>query len=132
MTTKKAKKIYSTNTEALQAAISGAEGRATARTLSAQNANNALEEVVFDVLRRMPKKYLAGCRATVHASNERLPQAYKYRAESTQAHFVHDGKGWLLESVERETLVQKAVRYGVELVLTDDAKQYILDRCAFV
>jgi len=132
MTTKKTKKIYSTDTEALQAAISEAEGRATARTLSAQSANDALESVVYDVLRRMPKKALAGCRATVHASNERLPRAYKYRAESTQAHFVHDGKGWLLESVERDTLVQKSTRYGVELVLTDDAKKYIIDKCAFV
>ena len=132
MATKKAKKIYSTNTEALQAAISEAEGRATARTLSAQNANDALEEVVFGILRRMPKKYLVGCRATVHASTERLPRAYKYRAESTQAHFIHDGKGWLLESVERDTLVRMAVRYGVELVLTDAAKQYIIAQCEFV
>ena len=106
--TKKAKKIYSTNTEAIQAAISEAEGRATARTLSAQNANDALESVVYDVLRQMPKKVLAGCRAIVHASTERLPRAYKYRAESTQAHFVHDGKGWFLDSVERDTLVQRA------------------------
>lgn len=132
MATKKAKKIYSTNTEALQAAISEAEGRATARTLSAQNANDALEEVVFSVLHRMPKKHPVGCRATVHASTERLPRAYKYRAESTYAHFVHDGKGWLLESVERDTLVQRAVRYGVELVLTDDAKKFIIDQCTFV
>lgn len=132
MATKKAKRIYSTDTEALQAAISEAEGRAAARTLSAQNANNALEEVVFSVLHRMPKKYLAGCRATVHASTERLPRAYKYRAESTQAHFIHDGKGWLLESVERDTLAQKSVRYGVELALTDEAKKYIIAQCEFV
>lgn len=132
MTTKKAKKIYVTDTEALQAAITETEGRATARTLGAEEAGHRLDQVVYNLLRSMPKKYLAGSKAVVHASTERLPQAYKYSADSTKARFEHDGKGWVLVEVVRDRLVQKSARYGVELSLTDTAKGWLVDSLAFV
>jgi hypothetical protein len=131
--TKKATKIYSTDTEKLNAAIIEAEGRATARTMNAEYVDSKLFYVVNRYLNGLPKKALTGTRATVHASTEKLPSSYKYRAESTQAEFLHDGKGWVLVSVWRGTLRQSsAAKEGVELELTDTAKEWLLDSLKFI
>lgn len=132
MTKKTAKKIYAHDTEALQAAITEAEGRATARTLGAEDAADRLDDVACNALRDMPKKRLAGCRAVVHASTERLPNAYKYRADSTKAVFEHDGKDWVLVDIRRDGLVPRSVRFGVLLELAEAAKEWIVDSLAFV
>lgn len=129
---KKTAKINAHDTEALQAAITEKEGRASARTLSAEDAADRLDRVVYNALHNMPKKYLAGCRAIVHASTERLPNAYKYRADSTKAVFEHDGKDWMLAEIRRDGLVQKSARFGVQLDLTDTAKEWIIGYLAFV
>lgn len=126
------KKIYASNVEALRAAISEAEGKATARTLDAESVQDRLEQVVRDYLNDMPKKYLAGCKAIVHASTEKLPNAYKFQADSTKAVLEHDGKGWVLVRVERSRLVTRSVFHGVQLELTDDAKAWLINSVAFV
>lgn len=131
--TKKAAKIYSTSLEALAEAISNAEGRATARTMNAEYVNSKLFYVVNRYLNSMPKKALTGTRATIHASTEKLPSSYKYRAESTQAEFLHDGKGWALVSVWRGTLRQSGcAKEGVELELSDTAKEWLLGSLRFI
>lgn len=131
--TKKAAKIYSTDTKALDEAISNAEGRATARTMNAEYVGSKLFYVVNRYLNGMPKKALTGTHATVHASTEKLPSSYKYRAESTQAEFLHDGKGWMLVSVWRGTLKQSSTnKEGVELDLSDTAKEWLLDSFRFI
>ena len=132
MAKKAAKKIYAHDTEALQAAITEKEGRASARTLGAEDAAYTLDSVVCNALHNLPKKYLAGCRAVVHASTERLPRAYNYRADSTKAVFEHDGKDWMLVEVRRDSLVQRSARFGVQLDLTEDAKNWIISNLAFV
>lgn len=132
MAKKTAKKIYAHDTEALQAVITETEGRASARTLSAEDAAYTLDSVVCNALHNMPKKYLAGCRATVHASTERLPNAYKYRADSTKAVFEHDGKDWMLVEVRRDGLVQRSARFGAQLELTEAAREWIIGSLAFV
>ena len=130
--TKKATKIYSTDTENLSAAIAEAEGRATARTMNIDWLQNTLYRVMHIYLNDLPKKYAVGCKATVHASTEKLAKSYTYRAESTQAHFEHDGKGWVLVSVERATLRQAPSKEGVELELTDAAKEWLLDSLRWI
>lgn len=75
------------------------------------------------------KAALKGCKCRVHASNESLPRSYKYPAKSTQAVFEHDGKGWVLISVSRDTLKSSAklcYRNNVEMTLSDSAKEWIL------
>lgn len=131
--TKKASKIYSTDTEKLNAVITEAEGRATARTMNAEYVDSKLFYVVTRHLNGMPKKALTGTRATVHASTEKLPRSYKYSADSTQAEFLHDGKGWVLVSVWRGTLKQSSyAKEGVELDLSDTAKEWLLDSLKFI
>lgn len=117
----------------MSAAIKEAEGRATARTLHAESVNSTLAGVVVRYLNNMPKKAITGTRAIVHASTEKLPRSYKYRAESTQAEFAHDGKGWVLVNVCRDTLKQSsAAKEGVELELSDTAKEWLLDSLKFI
>lgn len=131
--TKKATKIYSTNLEAIAEAISNAEGRATARTMNAEYVGSKLFYVVNRYLNDMPKKALTGTRATIHASTKKLPSSYKYHAESTQAEFMHDGKGWALVNVCRDTLKQSSsAKEGVELELSDTAKEWLLDSLKFI
>ncbi len=131
--TKKATKIYSTDTEKLNAAIIEAEGRATARTMNAEDVDGILTRIVARYLNDMPKKALAGTTATIHASTEKLPSAYKYSADSTHAEFMHDGKGWFLVSVWRGTLRQSSrAKEGVELDLSDTAKEWLLDSLRFI
>lgn len=78
------------------------------------------------------KKDLAGTRVRVHASTEKLPSSYRYRADSTQAVAEHDGKGWILVEVVRDTLRQSsASKYGLEIELSEGARAHILATLAF-
>lgn len=122
------KKIYSTDTERLNAAIAEAEGQARERRMTAEECAARLEGAE-SYLHNPSKAALKGCKCRVHASNESLPRSYKYPASSTQAVFEHDGKGWVLVSVSRDTLKSAAklcYRNHVEMTLSDSAKEWIL------
>ena len=112
----KATKIYTSSPiEDIQKMIDAAEGKATARTLNA--AELCAKATAAEKMMHWPsKKALKGTKVTVHASTEKLPSAYKYRAESTQAELEHDGKGWVLVEVKRATLKQSsACKIGLEI-----------------
>lgn len=131
--TKSANKIYTDNFEAIEAKIQEAQGRATARTLTAEGVAERLEAVAYNDLRGITKKALAGTRATVHGSTDKLPSAYKYPAESTQVVVEHDGKGWVLVEARRDRLAQKGSGLrGVELALSDSAKEWVINSLRFV
>lgn len=123
-----AKKIYSTDIDRLNAAIAEAEGKARERCMTAKECAARLEGAE-SYLHHPSKAALKGCKCRVHASNESLPRSYKYPAKSTQADFEHDGKGWVLVSVSRDTLKSAAklcYRNHVEMTLSDSAKEWIL------
>lgn len=122
------KKIYSTDTDRLNAAIAEAEGKARERRMTAEECAAHLE-CAEEYLHNPSKAALKGCKCRVHASNESLPRSYRYPASSTQADFEHDGKGWVLISVTRGTLKSSAklcYRNNVEMTLSDSAKEWIL------
>jgi hypothetical protein len=129
----KAKKLYidEKNRDAIQAAIENAEGKATARTLTVADLESKLGSAER-MLMWPSKKDLAGTRVRVHASTEKLPSAYRYRADSTQAVCEHDGKGWILVEVERDTLRQSSAnKYGLEIEPSEGARAHILATLAF-
>lgn len=128
----KAKKLYITgNLEAIKAAIETAEGKATDRTLTVTDLVSKLA-AAERMLMYPSKKDLAGTRVRVHASTEKLPSSYRYRADSTQAVVEHDGKGWILVEVVRDTLRQSsASKYGLEIEPSDGARAHILATLAF-
>lgn len=122
------KKIYSTDTDRLNAAIAEAEGRAKERCMTAADCAGRLEGAER-YLHNPSKAALKGCKCRVHASNESLPHSYKYPASSTQAEFEHDGKGWVLVRVSRDRLKSSAklcYRNNIEMTLSDSAKEWIL------
>ncbi len=121
----KEKKIYLHDAECLQSAINQAEGRATQRCLSADDCAERLDKCN---LCGMPKCRLKGCTATIHGSNDRMPQSYKYPAQCTQVTFRHDGKDWVFVSAKRDYIhVHASSRHGVEYTLTDDAKDWLVN-----
>ena len=129
----KAKKLYvnEKNHEAIQAVIDTAEGKATARTLSVIDLESKLGSAE-KLLMWPSKKDLAGTRVRVHASTEKLPSSYRYRADSTQAVAEHDGKGWILVEVVRGTLRQSsAIKFGLEIEPSEGARAHILATLAF-
>lgn len=122
-----AKKIYSTDTDRLNAAIAEAEGRAKERLMTAADCAGRLEGTERS-LHNPSKAALKGCSCRVHASNG-LPHSYKYPAQSTQVEFEHDGRGWVLVRVSRDKLKSSAklcYRNNVEMTLSDSAKEWIL------
>lgn len=122
------RKLYSTDTERLNAAIAEAEGKARERCMTATECAERLEGAER-YMHNPSKAALKGCKCRVHASNESLPRSYKYPAVSTQADFEHDGKGWVLVSVSRDRLKSAAklcYRNHVEMTLSDSAKDWIL------
>lgn len=129
----KAKKLYinGKNLEAIKTAIETAEGKATARTLTVPGLMSKLA-AAERMLMYPPKKDLAGTRVRVHASTEKLPSAYRYRADSTQAVAEHDDKGWILVEVVRDTLRQSSAnKYGLEIEPSEGVRAHILATLAF-
>jgi hypothetical protein len=129
----KEKKLYvnEKNSEAIKAEIDIAEGKATARTLTVADLLSKLAEAE-KMLMSPSKKDLAGTRVRVHGSTEKLPRSYRYRADSTQALCEHDGKGWVLVEVARDTLRQSAVyKRGLEIEPSDSARDHIMATLAF-
>lgn len=128
----KAKKIYSTDTDALNEAIREAEGRATARTIDAEEVNEKLKRAET-MMNWPPKKALAGTKIHVHASTQKLPNAYKYKADSTQVLFEHDGKGWKFVCAGRYTLKQSSdsSKIGVEIEASEATKEHMLSYIKF-
>lgn len=126
------KKIYTKSSlEDIQKMIDEAEGRATARTLSA--ADLCAKATAAEKMLHWPSnKALTGTKITVHASTEKLPSSYRYRAESTQAQLEHDGKGWVIVSVKRETLRQStACKIGLEIEPSQTTRDHIFATLSF-
>lgn len=114
--------------KALNEKLDTANGRATARTLSADKCAEYLEE--FERKAFISKKAMTGTTVTVHASMEKLPLSYKYSADSTKAVFEYDGKHWRFKNAERSRLVQRAGFWHVEAVFSQTAILAIADRYA--
>lgn len=128
----KATKIYTSSPiEGIQKMIDAAEGKAAARTLNAGDL--CAKATAAEKMMHWPsKKSLKGTKITVHASTEKLPNAYKYRAESTQAELEHDGKGWVIVEVKRATLKQSsACKIGLEIQPSDAVCAHIFTTLSF-
>lgn len=104
----------------LVAALAEANGRATARTLSADECAEYLAK--FEEHTAISKKAMAGTIVTVHGSMEQLPRAYKYRADSTKASFQYDGKHWVFVEAVRSALTQRSSFCHVHAAFSETAR----------
>ena len=113
-------KIIVTNTAKLEAAIKEAEGRATARCISPKTITDTVERL------RIPKSRLNGTR--IHWTGaQKMPNAYKYRPDSTHWTAEYINRKWYLTGVWRDTCPNHSngpcfVEYS------DAAKEYILSQ----
>lgn len=115
-------------TKAIEAALAEANGRATARTLSLDEC----VEYIGEFVRRcdITKKAMTGTRINVHGSMEKLPRAYKYRADSTKAAFEFNGKHWEFVEAVRSTLVQNTAYHHVQAAFSDTARDALAAKYA--
>lgn len=116
-------KTYSiADKDKLNAIITEAEGRATARTITA----DSIAEVLDSVENRLgypAKKYLKGVK--VHFSNaEHFPNAYHYTPYCTKFDAIHNGKEWRIVAVYRAECPNR--RADTHITLTEEAKAAVL------
>ena len=96
-------KIEGKNVDKITAALDAAQGKASTRILFA-GAVSALATIAEEQLDRLdiPKKYRQG--ATVIFFEAGLPNAYKYRAETTRLDIERGKSAWYLVGVSRITI----------------------------
>lgn len=89
------------NKERIEAVIRQVEGKASARCIDYNDIVKAVK-TIEDRL-NIPKKDLEGVRYSVDLNAQNFPNAYKYKADSTQFTVVRQGGKWRLEKVIRYT-----------------------------
>ena len=117
-------KILITNENKLNAAIAEAEGRATVRTIKADDIAWILNKI------KVPKSKLDG--TTVHYDGaEHFPNAYKYRPEST--HFTAENiKGkWYVTDIYRATCPNRTT-WNTCIEYSPNAKEWILENAKYM
>lgn len=118
--------IKESNRAKIEAMIKAAEGRATMRTITFENIVDAIARIEKKL--DIPKTKMTGIRADVDVNAQNFPNAYQYRAESTQFYMIRKASGWDLTEVTR--YYTRRAGHQIQLVLTDEAKEAILERCA--
>lgn len=116
--------INEKNLAKLEKEIEKAEGRATARTITAEDMISACKKVERKL--DIHKVDLIGVEVSVDLNAETLPHAYKWRAESTQFGAVYKKGGWELISVQRDYLRPNGHEFHVRL--TEQAEKAVLKR----
>ena len=115
------------NAEKLMRVFEKVQGRATVRTIYDFN---QFANIVDDIEKRignMTKKAKEGTK--VHYDfRQHFPNAYKYQPESTHFTLVFTKGNWKLTEVRRGYCPNKNCSYAYELMLSDTAKEAILDR----
>ena len=113
----KAIKISAENAEKINAAISEIEGRATARTLDADDLITIAERSTEQVEARtfLPKSHQVGAVVT-YRMGLNLPNNYKYAPEYTEVTLGRRKSGWFLLSARRvRGNVKQAEKFAIYL-----------------
>lgn len=118
--------IKESNLDRIAAEIKEAEGRATARTITAREILTAAESVTRHL--NIPKKAMVGVAASVDLCAQDFPRAYKYTPESTHFCMVYTPSGWALVGVGRSNTRSK--NHAVEFKFTDAAREAIIARAS--
>lgn len=108
----------------LTEAIKAAEGRATVRTITAQQVIDELAGITAGL--GIAKKTLVGATISMDLNAQALPHSYKWTALSTIIRAEYKAAGWTVTDVSRGEMRRPANR--VDLTLPAAAEQAILDR----
>lgn len=87
------------NMAKIEAWIKEAEGKATARTIKAQDIADACQYIEKTL--GIAKTHMEGVEFSVDIHAQNFPNAYKYRAESTQFEVIRQGGKWRVTNICR-------------------------------
>lgn len=123
---KKIIRVNDENLEIIEKAIAEAEGKATARTISAGAIIGAAEEI--EQYLAIPKKALEGTKVSVDLNAQVFPNSYTNRHTPISTHFdlVYIHREWRLDRVYRARTNSPLNKY--QITLTPEGKQAVLDR----
>ena len=110
--------------ESLTAAIKDAEGRATARTITASDIADVLLEVEKTL--GISKKALEGVRVDIDLNAQTFPNSYKYIPESTQFTAVYKSGSWRVTDIRRDRC--RGVKSRIRVTHTEESKAALIDR----
>ena len=99
--------VAESNKDKIEAIIKEAEGKASARTIGYDDITKAIAKVEEE-LNGIPKKYLEDTVVECDPWAQKLPSAYKYRAESTQFVITFRKGKWRVSNIRRYYLNQCA------------------------
>lgn len=107
------------NADAIDDLLEQVQKRARTRCMDAEYALAAFEK---NPLRRSVsecfKTELKGTKATIHSEWGALPQAYRGFPESTKIDLEHDGRGWRVMCVRRDSMARRHVGAGYGIAWT--------------
>ena len=116
-------KILVTNGKKLTEAIMKAEGRATARTITATDICHVLDKI------KVPKSKLDGT-VVYYDGGEHFANAYKYRPESTHFRAENIKGKWYITDIRRDTCPNRErsgrISYG------EQAKAWIVEDASYL
>ena len=115
--------VKEANIERINQEIKGAEGRASARCITASDIMDAVQSITAHL--RIPKKSMVGITAYVDVNAQDFPSAYKYTPESTLVALEYTRSGWAITGIERD--VTHRASQAVSIELTDEAKKAVLE-----
>lgn len=117
-------KINVTATEKLSAAIKTAQGRASARTIDAEEIKSEVKRIEIALSRILNKKDWVGAVFNIDINAQSFPGAYNGTPESTHFTLERFASGWFVTDVSRK--YTKTSRRN-ELKLTEDQKSKLAD-----
>lgn len=117
--------VKETNADKINKEIEKVEGRCSVRCIDYTDIEGAVE----DIEKRLdiPQSHLKGIVAKVDPWAQKFPNAYKYAPYSTQFTVERFASGWAVTEIKRTYVLPPSRRY--QLVLTDEAKTAIVNRC---
>lgn len=119
-----AKAAYTATLAPIEEAIKQAEGRATVRTITAAKLIMTLADVEDKL--GISKKSLQGIKVCADLNAQKLPNAYKWRAESTHFTAEYKSGNWVITDIRRDYLSQRNTE--IEIVHTDASKAALIER----
>lgn len=107
----------------LTLAIKEAEGRASARTITAEEILSTLIRIEDDL--HISKKAMNGINVTVDINSQSFPKAYKYTPESTHFSAEYKNGSWRLTDIYRAECKSS---FHIHIEHTEESKKAIIER----
>ena len=114
---------YESIADPIRTAIKSAEGRATARTITAEKMLYALIQVEKKL--DITKKAMDGIKVTIDINSQSFPNAYKYTPESTHFSAEYKNGSWRLTDIYRAECKNS---FHIRIEHTEESKKAIIDR----